>query len=381
MSPSARVALVRCPDYQPEKVEAAMVRGLDLLGGAAHFFRRNDKLLLKPNLLSAAPPEKAVTTHPAVFAALGRLALDQGCRLSYGDSPARYSQSAAAEKSGIAAEARRLQIPAADFSRPVTLANPGGLLLKQLTLAAAVLENDSLINICKLKTHAFTRITGAVKNLLGCVPGLLKADWHVRMPRIEHFGAGLVDLAVRLKPRLHVMDGILAMEGNGPSGGSPRQMGVLLLSTDPLALDSVFCRLIGLNPEFVPTMKPGLAAGLGTYLPEEIEVLGDPPDELRADDFLVVRRPAERAIQSHFMPSFLQALLSPRPLIDQNACTRCGVCVSACPVEPRALFRDLPDQLPQFSSRHCIRCYCCQENCPEGAISVYRPLLARLIHR
>jgi len=247
-------------------------------------------------------------------------------------------------------------------------------------VAAAALDSDSIINICKMKTHAFTRITGAVKNLLGCVPELLKADWHVRMPDIRHFAAGLIDLAMALPARLHLMDGIQAMEGNGPSGGKPRQMGVLLFSTDPIALDAVFCRLIDLKPEYVPTMAPGKEAGLGTFLANEIELLGDSLAESIALDFQVVRRPAERAIQNYFLPGFLQKLISPRPMISASACTRCGICIESCPVKPKALFRSCSAELPRFLGKNCIRCYCCQENCPEKAISVYRPPLARLVH-
>ena len=173
----------------------------------------------------------------------------------------------------------------ADFEKPAQVSFAGALLAKQLTVARGILEADGLINLAKMKTHGLTRITGAVKNLFGVVPGLRKGEYHVKMPGIEHFSAMLVDIARYVKPRLHILDGILAMEGNGPRGGDPRPMNVLLLSPDPIALDSVFCRLIDLPAEYVPTMRPGLESGLGDFRDDFLDIVGDPLEDPAGEGF------------------------------------------------------------------------------------------------
>lgn len=375
------VALVRCPDYDPGRVLAALRRGIGLLGGIERFVSPGENILLKPNVLVAAPAARHVTTHPAVFQATARLLLDRGARLSYGDSPGFGSFAAAAARSGLAAAAREIGAAAADFSQPAQVSFGEALIARQLVLARAALDADGIVNLAKMKTHGFMRITGAVKNLFGCVPGIRKGEYHVKMPRREHFAAMLVDVARRLRPRLNVLDGIVAMEGNGPSSGTPRSLGVLLLSADPVALDAVFCRLVRLPPEFVPFLAPGEESGLGVCAADAIEVVGDELDALACPDFQVVRRPA--AEMDRAFPYYLKRWITPRPVIDASRCLRCGVCSAVCPLEPKAVRPPAgdPGRVPLYDTRRCIRCYCCQEMCPHGAISVHRPLLSGLIHR
>jgi ferredoxin len=192
----------------------------------------------------------------------------------------------------------------------------------------------------------------------------------------------LVDLNTLIKPRLYVMDGIMAMEGNGPRSGKLRPLNVLLFSTDPVALDATACRIIGLEPEIVPTSLPGEKAGLGTYHSENIELPGDPLESFITPDFDVERSPVE-SITANRLLSMLKNRVTPRPVIDRSICTACGTCVSMCPVEPKAVnWRDNDKTAPPVHNYgRCIRCYCCQEMCPEGAISVKNPLLAKLLVR
>jgi len=375
------VALIRCPDYDPGRVLAALRRGIGLLGGIERFVSPGENILLKPNVLAAVPAARHVTTHPAVFQAAARLLLERGARLRYGDSPGFGSFAAAADRSGLEAAAREVGAAAADFSLKAQVSFGEALIAKQLVLAREALDADGIVNLAKMKTHGFMRITGAVKNLFGCVPGIRKGEYHVKMPRREHFAAMLVDVARRLRPRLNVLDGIVAMEGNGPSSGTPRPLGVLLLSADPVALDSVFCRLVRLPQEFVPFLAPGAESGLGVCADDAIEVVGDELDALACPDFQVVRRPA--AEMDRAFPYYLKRWITPRPVIDPSRCLRCGVCTAVCPLEPKAVRppADDPGRVPLYDYRRCIRCYCCQEMCPHGAISVYRPLLSGLIHR
>jgi len=380
-SPKSKVALVACPDYDPQRVFAAVQKGIDLLGGIGLFASAQEKILLKPNLLIGAAPEKCVTTHPSLLEAVGSLCRQQGARVRFGDSPGFSSTASAAAKSGLTATAEKSGIEPVDFNQPVQVSFKEALIAKQLVLDREALESDGIISLAKMKTHGFMRITGAVKNQFGCVPGLRKGEFHFKMPNAEHFAAMLVDINRYLRPRLYVMDGIMAMEGNGPRSGNPRSMKVLLFSSDPVALDAVFCRLINLSPEFVPTMKPGLESGLGTYLDSQIEICGAALADLACPDFKVIRQPA-KTIDSSF-PYYLKNWISSRPFIDYSLCENCGICTEVCPLEPKAVRPVGGSKVtkPTYDYRRCIRCYCCQELCPSGAIAIKTPLLGRIIRR
>jgi len=399
-----RVALVRCEVYDQGTVDDAVSRGLQLLGGLEPYVRSGEHILIKPNLLVSATPEGLVSGHPTVFRAVAQQLRDAGAELSYGDSPAFGSAAGVARKSGIAAAAEELGIPLADFSAGRTVSFPEGRLIKQFTIAHAALDTDGIVSLPKLKTHGLMRMTGAVKNQFGCIPGLLKGEFHARMNTMERFGQMLVDLNLLLRPRLFVMDGVIAMQGNGPRGGDARSLSVLLFSSDPVALDATVCRMIALDPMLVPTVRFGEARGLGQAA--DVEIVGDPLSSFVDRDFVVNRAPGSTTGESGRFSRFTRDRLVPRPVIDASLCTACGTCVKMCPVDPKAVdfesgyewvdestdrFTLLMDGAPARARTHtsppvhhydrCIRCYCCQELCPEHAIGIAKPLLGRLIHR
>jgi uncharacterized protein (DUF362 family)/Pyruvate/2-oxoacid:ferredoxin oxidoreductase delta subunit len=354
---------------------------LDLLGGVSRFVEPGEKILLKPNLLVPELPQKCVTTHPAVFQAVAELVIEVGVRVTFGDSPAVGSMARAAGKAGLTAVAERLGVEPADFKngRKVTVA--GALQNKQFVIANGALDCDGIVSLPKLKTHALERLTGCVKNQFSCVPGLLKGEFHVKLPDAHQFGRMLVDLNHYLKPRLYVMDGIQAMEGNGPRGGKPKQMNVILISSDPIALDATVCRLIDIDPEIVPTIRYGVEAGLGTCSQEDIALLGDCFDALKCTVFEIDRKPI-RAFNPKrgWVMRFANNRLVAKPVIVAVKCTNCGTCVTMCPAEPKALTWRGTDKSvpPNFDYSRCIRCYCCQEVCPEGAVRLRKPFIKRL---
>jgi len=379
----SQVAVITCCNYEAANVTLSVQKGLEYLGGVSAFAKPGEKILLKPNMLAASAPEKGVTFHPAVFKAVAELFLACGIKLSYGDSPGIGKPWRTAARCGIMKAANDLGIPLADFVNTVQVSFPGALLLKQLHLAAGAVQTDGIISMSKMKTHALTRLTGAIKNQFGCVPGFLKGEFHVKMPDIIRFSQVLVDITRFLRPRLYIMDGIHAMAGNGPRGREIFPMNVLLFSRDPVALDAVFCKLINLDPEWVPTMKIAQESGLGTYQWQKIEILGDDILPHIRSDFPVKRCPVKQSQSLGPLPSQFKHFLSPRPIIDRLLCKNCGDCISQCPVSPKALAWSDPitKKTPLYNYSLCIRCYCCQEICPAHAISVQFPLLGRLIHR
>jgi uncharacterized protein (DUF362 family)/Pyruvate/2-oxoacid:ferredoxin oxidoreductase delta subunit len=379
----SRVVLVTCESYEYGAVRAAVKNGLDLLGGARRFARHGEKILFKVNLLTGEPPEKCVTTHPAVLKAAGELFRQTGARLCYGDSPSFGSTAAAARKSGMTAPAKEAGIELADFGKGEPVSFPEGKQNKNFVVAKPVLESDGIISLPKLKTHAFQKFTGCIKNQFGCVPGVLKAEFHVKLPNANEFAKMLVDLDRLVRPRLYIMDAVYAMEGNGPHGGTPRKTGVLLFSEDPVALDATACRLIHCDPALVPTTRFGQEAGRGTFEKDRIELLGDGFSSLTTDDFAIDRSPVRPYHRARGLLNFLNPIVLPRPVIDKGKCARCGLCVQLCPVAPKAVDwqagdRSLP---PSHDYSKCIRCFCCQEVCPERAITVRKPLLRSLLIR
>jgi uncharacterized protein (DUF362 family)/ferredoxin len=383
------VALAGCPSYESGLVYKAIKKGVNLLGGVSEFVTPGEKILLKPNMLGGYGPELAVTTHPAVFEGTARIFQEAGAVLFYGDSPGYGSPKQAARKNGLAQSAERLGIREADFETPAAGAFPEGVELpcdsggRSLPLARGVYEADGIISLPKMKTHGLTRITGAVKNQLGCIAGFEKSRMHFRYPNAQHFSAVLAAITKVLKPRLYIMDGITAMEGEGPAGGNPVSMGLILLSRDPVALDAVFCRLIGLSPAFVPTIQAGQALGIGTAEEGAITLTGDPIERFINPGFDVVRQPVSGDFTFRILRPLRNKLI-PRPVIRPRVCRKCGLCVAACPVQPvKALgfAGGKKTSPPVYAYSLCIRCYCCQEMCPHKAIGVKTPLLGRLVMR
>ncbi|KMQ50260.1 Iron-sulfur cluster-binding protein [Chitinispirillum alkaliphilum] len=376
----SKVALVGCNSYEFSDVRAAVERGINFLGGVERFVSPNEKILLKPNILWGTDPEQCVVSHPVVFKAVVQLVKESGAVVSYGDSPGGIqSPLKALKKTGHHQVALEEEVELADFEHGREISYPEGVSSKRLTIANGVLESDGVISLPKLKTHGLTRMTGAVKNQYGCLPGAVKGDYHARFPDILEFSRLIVDVCGLVRPRLYVMDAVFAMEGNGPQSGDPRKMGLLLVSADPVALDAVAARLIDLKPEYISTSLPGKISGLGTYLEDEIELLGDEIDQFIVKDFKVVRKPVEPMPQSRYLKVVKNMILS-KPVIIKDACTRCGRCIQVCPVDPKAVNwgkrgRKAP---PVYHYKECIRCFCCHEMCPSRAIHIRKPILGKL---
>lgn len=376
------VSISRCANYEPSNVAGALDAALSPLGGMAAFVSPGQRVLLKVNLLSRALPERAVTTHPEFVRAVIRQVRAAGGEVTVGDSPGGPNTPGGIkhvwEDSGIGAVCTEEGVPLVLFDDDCVRASAeGGALYQTFTLGRAVTETDVLITLPKFKTHGFMMFTGAVKNLFGCIPGLEKAQYHLKVPDRDDFGGMLVDLMLACKPKLALMDAIVGMEGDGPAGGTPRQVGAVLASADSLALDVIASSMAGLDPLEVYTTKAASRRGIGPACADEVEVVGTPWRELAPSGF---KLPAYDPTAK--MPAWLgkrmRSWTTARPVLARKSdCTRCKKCQESCPVGAIVV----GENGPVFDNSICIRCYCCQELCPPQAIGLTEPALARFITR
>ena len=374
----SKVVLLPCREYDEEKIYMLLKQGLDFLGGVETLIPKDAKILLKPNLLKKAEVEKAVITHPVVVGAFARILRESGYEnIVLADSCGHGTTQAVIHGTGMDTYLEKYHIPAVDYSEGVKTAYPQGVQAKEFILPKELLEQDCVISLSKMKTHALERITGAVKNSYGFVYGFHKAKGHTQYPSADSFARMLIDLNKCVAPKLYVMDGIVAMEGNGPGSGDPVPMNVLLMSTDPVALDSVFSRLVYLKPEMVPTNYHGEKMGLGTWKEEEITLLTPDGEVSMAEavkkygnpDFNVDRTEVRKNIWTRMAGAL--NIFQKKPYIEADKCVRCGICVQSCPVPGKAVdFRKGKDKPPVYDYKKCIRCFCCQEMCPKKAIKV-----------
>jgi len=366
------VALQTCGSYDPETVSSKIRNILELLGGLDQFVKPGMTVLLKPNLLSAKEPSRAITTHPEVVAAVGREVRALGARVRIGDSPggAKRGITRVWQNTGMLEMAERegFELVPFESSGVVHFVIDG----REYYLAKPAVEADLIINLPKLKTHVLTLMTGGVKNLFGLVPGFRKATYHKQYPKPEAFAQVIVDILSVIPPALTIMDGILAMEGDGPSSGQPRWANLLLASRDPVALDAVAAEIIGLDPGKVPTTRIASEAGLGIGWPEAVEIVGESLASVRITDFKLTSN-----LKISLIPGFLVRLIDPyiwvRPAIDESQCTRCNTCVNSCPVNALS---NANHSVPTFDYEKCINCWCCHELCPEKSVYINRSWLA-----
>ncbi|AEM21469.1 hypothetical protein Bint_0844 [Brachyspira intermedia PWS/A] len=373
----SKVAVIKCENYDLEEVKSAIEKAIDLIGGIDLFVKENDKVLLKPNFLAAETAERSVTTHPVVFEAVVSILQEKTENISYGDSPGIGKGSSVALKSGIDEIANKLNVKYADFEEPVGVTYEDGVQEKSFTIAKPIQEADVIISLPKLKSHALTTMTGAVKNQFGCIPGFRKAEYHLKLPDFEDFSTMLLDLNKLVSPKLYIMDGILAMEGNGPRNGNPRKVNALIVSNDAVALDYVASKIISFDYNSIPTLKMGFKHGFSNK--EEIEVVGDGIESVKVTDFKKPHKGIGIGRSLMKLSKFplikrLFATIIPKPVIEKNKCVKCGVCVKVCPVTPLALNFDKKgkDYPPEYYYKNCISCYCCQELCPHKAIVLKR---------
>lgn len=376
------VSIAACDSYDSQAVKDALDAALSPLGGMAAFVSPGDSVFLKVNLLSKAEPERAVTTHPEVVRALIHSVRSCGGTPRVGDSPGGPNTPGqwkrVVESSGIAQVCldEGVEVVLLD-DETVRVSNPSGALYGAFTLGKAIVDTDVLITVPKFKTHGFMMFTGAVKNLFGCIPGLEKAQYHLKVPDRDDFGSMLVDLMLACKPSLAIMDAVVGMEGEGPAGGTPRHVGALLASPDCVALDVIASSMAGLDPLEVYTTKSATRRGIGPGRVEDVNVVGADWRSLAPEGFSLPARDIS-AMMPAWLGRRLRGWTTSRPFLEHaDKCTKCRRCLESCPVDATTF----DERGPLFDRNLCIRCYCCQELCPPQAIGLKAPPLAKMATR
>ncbi|MFH0877701.1 MAG: DUF362 domain-containing protein [Candidatus Omnitrophota bacterium] len=365
-----KVSLVKCKGYDAADVTAAVRHAVDLLGGMGKFVGPNKKVLLKPNLLTDAAPEAGITTHPEVLRAVIRLLKPLTKNIYCGDSPSVWGEhkdiDRVYEVTGTKDICREEGVELVYFTTPK--------LYRTYPLTDWLDKCDRLISIPKFKTHGLTVLTAGIKNLFGLVVGMHKMKIHYDYPRPQDLCKALVDLYEIRNPDLTILDGVVAMEGEGPgSGGILRQMNLVAASPDALSLDMVLSRVMGLFPSDIPTNQEARARGVGPLDLGGIAVTGGELGAFCVNDF---KRP--KATQLNQAPKWFihlfKQILKFRIRINARRCQVCGLCLKSCPAQAMAL----ESNRVRIDDEKCLRCLCCQEICPKGAIDVEKNFLWRL---
>ena len=377
------VSLTGLATYDRPACRAALETVLRPLGGL-DFVQPGMTVGVKTNLVAGMKPDAAATTHPSLLAALTELLLERGARVIVGDSPGGLFTAPYVKGIYRAAGLREVEEAGAELNMNFSqkdAQNPDAWAAKTFTYTAWLDDCDAIIDFCKLKSHGMMGMSAAAKNMFGVIPGTMKPEYHFKYPELRTFGRMLVDLDEYFRPALSIVDGVVAMEGNGPTAGTPRPVGVLLASGSPHEADLVCARIIGIARQEVPTLEAALERGLIPETVEGLEIVGD-PDAFTVPDFekLVTKndllfRSVLPGRAGELMGGALHKLLGSKPAVSAGECVGCAKCRSVCPahaIEMRA-------GVPHIDRKKCIHCFCCQEFCPKGAMKVARPLVSRLL--
>lgn len=365
------VAITKCKTYENQVLKQKIKEAMDLLGGFDAFLKGKKSVLVKPNLLTDRLPEQGATTHAEFVRAVVQLLKEYGIQdIRVGDSPSGFFKKAdeVFEKTGIKAVTQDEQVKLISFYK--------GRSIDNVLIAEEVLDVDAIINLPKAKTHNMTTITGAVKNMYGAVPGFTKVTYHLDYPHVCDFIDIILKAYQHAKPVLSLMDGIVAMEGDGPANGVLRDMGLIIAGNDGVSVDSVFAHIIGLNPNNVSFLNKAQHKGLGISHLDKIEVCGQVLEDCKVENFALPPM-ALLAVIPKWMLKIITSIIHFWPEIISSSCKKCRRCIEVCPKE--AIREE--NGLIKIDKGQCIKCFCCQEICPYNAIKVKRSFVARILSK
>ena len=379
------VLIQKCPSYDSTVVLEKVREIFQSNGGIESFAAPGKIVVIKPNLIAKKKPEEAATTHPSLVWAVAKLCREAGAKVIIAESPGGlYDKSflkgiykttgieGAAEDSGA-----KLNY---DLSETV-VANPDAMYMKSLNIITPVAQADTVISISKLKTHGMMVYTGAVKNMFGCIAGLKKAEYHMKMSDYDAFANTIIDIFLSTKVKLNIIDAVIGMERDGPTAGDPKEMGLLISSKNAFEADLTALDIIGVDPLRVPVFKNAVARGLCPVDAGSLTFAGKiKPEQVRIPDFKVNYN--EQFANLHFLKGvwgkWFSALIRPRPVFHRQKCRACHECEKCCPAKVITVTKE---KGAQVNLAGCIRCYCCQELCPFKAVTIRKPIINRLLIR
>lgn len=376
----SKVIIKECKDYGLDNLNLKINEAMEKLGGWNSIVKPGDRVLLKVNLIGPKPSESAAVTHSEFVRALVKILKEKECSVWIGDS----SGGAIA---GIAPTARSFKVAGYEKvakeegaiiknfdSEGVIEIHPESNIEDKMYIAKPVFDADVVINLPKLKTHSAGIYTGAVKNVFGCIPGLRKAKYHKEAPNPKDFGEIIADIHQGAKFHLHIMDGIIAMEGEGPTAGDVYQGNKILISKDPLALDSVAINMLGMNIEDVPILRAAQNRKIGESKLENIIVEGDYDTIPKLENYKLPKRFKSTKARNYNALVKVIDFFKTRPVVNKKKCKNCNVCVDSCPVE--AINKDTKE----INYQICIECMCCHELCMHKAVDLKKEnFLAKVV--
>ncbi len=387
----AQVSIVSCPSYDPAVCRQALLDALEPIGGL-DFVREGMKVGIKANLVSFMKPEAGATTHPVLLSELTKLLKERGAAsVVIGDSPGGLYAAAYVKNVYRATGMHETEAAGAVLNMDFTqkeAENPAGAVAKRFTYTGWLDGCDAIVDFCKLKSHGMMAMSAAAKNMFGVIPGTMKPEYHYKYPNAADFARMIVDLDEYFKPVLSVVDGVVGMDGNGPTMGDAKPMGLLAASRSPHMADLVCAELIGLGRRDVPTLEAAYERKLIPASWQELDVAGD-VDSFRVRDFNNIGTKNDVVFFGEmlfgeginpFKKAFgkiMQKALSSRPGPNRDECVGCAKCAEICPAKAITM----RDKLPRIDRGKCIRCFCCQEFCPKGAMKVTRPVIARILNK
>jgi uncharacterized protein (DUF362 family)/NAD-dependent dihydropyrimidine dehydrogenase PreA subunit len=366
----SKVVVKECKSYEVQEVMDKINQGMEQLGGWDIFVKPKMKVLLKVNLIGPKSSESAAITHSEFVRALTKILKGKDCEVWIGDSSggaiAGIAPTGKSMKiSGLEAVAVEEGAIIKNFDMEgVRALKPESGIVETIYLAKPMFDADLVINLPKLKTHSAAIYTGAVKNVFGCIPGLKKAEFHKLAPDPKYFGEITADIHKLCKIDLHIMDGITAMQGEGPTAGAVYKAGKILISQDPLALDVVAAKMLKLRLEDVPILMTAKERKLGESRLEAIEIMGDYKAIPTLEGYILPKRFGSLKKQNYTAVIKVIDFLKARPVVDKKLCKNCYVCVESCPV--KAINRETKE----VDYKACIECMCCHELCMYNAVKL-----------
>ena len=374
------VSIVKCNSYSESDISAAMDKLINLIGGLT-WVQSGMKIAIKVNLVTSMKPEKAATTHPALVCELTKRLIQKGAIVTIGDSPGGIYNSIYLNNIYSATEINKVKeiggILNSNFNQ-TTAHFPEGKILKDFTYTSYLKDADAIINFCKFKSHGMMGVSVATKNIFGAIPGTLKPEFHFRFPDHLDFANMLIDLNEYFKPKIHFVDAVVGMEGNGPTAGTPKEIGLIMASENPYKLDYVCATLMGLKKEDIPVLAEAHKRGL---IPEEVKEITCNENffNLIIKDFNAIHNRHSLLFDSNskLLGKIISKALTSTPNLEPKECIGCGKCAEVCPTNAIEII----NKKAIINRKKCIRCFCCQEFCPKGAMKVKRPIIAKILNK